>query len=505
MSLPWLPSFLRSRRAGMVLSVASLIALTAVLAPFLAGAYPLNVALLFFLVVLVASTLWGFAVGLLSALVAALMLNYFFVLPLHTLAVATNESVTALLLFFAVALVGAGMLSLLRKEVASAQTRATEVHLLLELNQALAAAPSPSGALEALCAVTARALHATACGILIDDGSGWAVLASAGREGATHLAALGEGDRRSATAAVAGDEPVSAARDPSGADLFVPFPRGSHYRGVLHITGTSARTGVVEHGLVAALAAEASVSVERSRLAREAQEAEVLRRADALKGVLLSSMSHDLSTPLTAIKAAVGNLRDPEIVWTDADTRGFLRAIEDESDRLAATVDDLLQMSRLEEGMVQPLIEPVQVSLLLRDALQAAKPGLAGRHACVSSDDSLWIAVDYGLFMRALGNLIENSIRYSQPDGCISLMASMHDDHVRIVVRDNGPGIGPDESPHVFEKFYRGTAARSAPGTGLGLSIVKTIVELCGGQIAVLPGSNGAKFAIDLPSVRSQG
>jgi signal transduction histidine kinase len=197
----------------------------------------------------------------------------------------------------------------------------------------------------------------------------------------------------------------------------------------------------------------------------------------------------------------VGNLRDPEVRWDEADEQGFLAAIEEQTDRLASTVDDLLQMSRLEEGAVEPMMEPVQVSLLLRDAAQMAKPVTAQRRVIVEGDDGLWVRADYGLLMRALGNLIENAARYSWADGAIHLIARKNGDAVRILVQDEGPGIPPQDLPHLFEKFYRGAQGNRSNGTGLGLSIVKAIAELCGGRVAVRSDSGGAEFALEFPAL----
>jgi two-component system sensor histidine kinase KdpD len=252
--------------------------------------------------------------------------------------------------------------------------------------------------------------------------------------------------------------------------------------------------------LLGALAAEANASLERAELAIEAEQVGVLRRSDALKSLVLSTVSHDLRSPLTAIKAAVGNLRDPKVAWAEADTTGFLAAIEEQTDRLTATVDDLLQMSRLEEGVVEPMLEPIQVSLLLRDAAQAAQHATGKRQVTVQSDDGLWVRADYGLLMRALGNLIENAARYSLAGGRVCLAARAADDkRVHLVVSDEGPGISAEDLPHVFEKFYRGAQAKHSTGTGLGLSIVQAIAELCNGHIVARASATGTEFDLELP------
>src|SRR5688500_16074003 len=158
-----LPAWLKRRTTGFVVSTLALLVLTGACAPLLGGGSLLNVALLFFMAVLLASAAWGYAVGIFTAILADLFLNFFFVPPLHTFTVHAPDTVVALFLFLAVALVGASMLALLRRQVRLAQSRETEANVLLALNHALAAAASPQQALEALCAVVADALGANGC------------------------------------------------------------------------------------------------------------------------------------------------------------------------------------------------------------------------------------------------------------------------------------------------------------------------------------------------------
>lgn len=505
-----IPQWLRSPAAGLLCSTLALFALTAVLAPLLHAGHLLNVALIFLLVALLAAAAWGYRVGLFAAAFADLLVNFFFVPPLHTIAVQSPGNVVALVLFLAVATVGASMLALLRRQVALAQAREAEMAVLLELNHALAAAVSPRDALDALCGVLVRALPADGCAILRADDDGWSVVAST--PDAAGSAALTRAEEGVATAALRRGSIVGhgrasrrrLARRPDVMDsgvLFVPFPTAA-VRGALRVTGARRRAPLGQPDrLLYAFAAEAGVSLQRFELAIDAAEAETLRRADAFKSVLLSSVSHDLRSPLTAIKAAVGNLRDPEVQWSAGDAAGFLETIESQTDRLTETVSDLLQMSRLEAGVVQTLIEPVQVLLLLRDAAQAAQGLADGRRIVVEADEALWVSADYGLIMRALGNLIENAARYSMPQGriCLAAHGTAHD-RVRITVTDEGPGIPREQWPHLFEQFYRGPDARQRRGTGLGLSIAKSMVELCGGAISVHSSAGGTEFRVDVPA-----
>jgi two-component system sensor histidine kinase KdpD len=218
-----------------------------------------------------------------------------------------------------------------------------------------------------------------------------------------------------------------------------------------------------------------------------------------VKSALLSSVSHDLRSPLTAIKTSVGALRDERAVTTPEDSATLLATIEAQTDRLTATVANLLAMTRLEAGAVRPQLEAIEALPLLEEAALAAAPSTAGRYVSVHAPEDLWVRADYGLLMQALANLLDNAAKYSIPEGPICLTACRSPAGVAITVADSGPGIPATDLPHVFEKFYRGSCAPGPGGTGLGLAIVRALVELCGGSIAISSLSAGALATVSLP------
>ena len=225
-----------------------------------------------------------------------------------------------------------------------------------------------------------------------------------------------------------------------------------------------------------------------------------MERADELKTAILSSVSHDLRTPLTAIKAAVESLRDGEIDWSNEDRASFLETIEGQTDRLTATVSDLLEMSRLDGHAVTPSSEAIEVVPLLEEARAGA---VFARQIQVEAPAGLWLRADYHLLLQALGNLLENADRYSAPGSLILLEARAEKATVRIDVADYGPGIPAADLPHIFEKFYRGKQNAEIKGSGLGLAIVKAMVELCSGSVAVSSSGSGTRFTIELPAARA--
>jgi two-component system sensor histidine kinase KdpD len=478
--------------------------MTAALAPLLDVDQILAVGLLYLLVCLIAAAVWGYRIGLVAALAADLLVNFFFVPPVHTLTVQKPTNVVELALFLAVAGVGASMLALLRRQVQVTAARQAETVVLLELSQESARAVTPRDAMERLCIAIRRATTSKGCAILSDDGSEWSVAAATGDSTMTRTdTTLAEEAAKSGEIVRYGGATRSrqaGGRKPAAERslTFVPFRSGE--RGALRIDGkvTVPRLADAERMLFA-FADEASVALHRARLAREARRVEALERADELKSAVLSSVSHDLRTPLTAIKASVGSLRDGSTAWTDEDRASFLETIESQTDRLTVTVTNLLEMSRLEGGAVTPRLEPIEAGPLLSEVAAAARDGAAGRDIAVSAAEGLWVRADYVLVLQALTNLVQNAVRYSTPGGAICLRAERSGGgRVALVVADSGPGIPAAVAPHVFEKFYRGNASADSNGSGLGLAIVKAMVDLCGGRVSLRPGERGSEFVIEL-------
>jgi two-component system sensor histidine kinase KdpD len=494
-----LPRWLLRPLTGVGISTLFLAALTGMLAPLLDERQLVAVALLYLLLTLVASAVWGYVVGLVTALVSNLLLNFFFVSPLHRFTVQRPENVAALLVFLAVAAVGASMLALLRRQVAVALAGRTEARTLLDVNQAVTRAATPDEALTALCRAVASAIGAGECGI-VRDLVGWRAIA--GSWDAGQPARLMPVEEEVAAQAV---DTRSITRLPDSARTFVPFPAESPERAVLRIVGRIQAPPLVDQErLMHAFAGQASVALHRAELAEEARRAQALQEADAFKATLLSSVSHDLRSPLTAIKAAVGSLRDHEVQWSPEDVEGFIETIESQTDRLTAVVSDLLEMSRLEGGAARVTLEPVQVAPFLAEVARAHAVSARDRRVTVEAHPALWVRTDYALMMQALGNLVENATRYSVPRGVIRLVAERSaPDRIAIRVIDEGPGIPEEDLPHVFEKFYRGVQTRKSRGTGLGLAITKAMVELCDGSIGVRSSLQGTEFTMLLPAAEA--
>jgi len=248
---------------------------------------------------------------------------------------------------------------------------------------------------------------------------------------------------------------------------------------------------------------QATSIIERARLRRESLQIEVLQRTDALRAALLSSVSHDLRTPLASIKASASSLLQEDVQWNDEERRSFALAIEREADRLNRLVANLLDMSRIEGGALKPEKEWYPIDELIHDVLGHLQPMLQNRAVIAHLPDDLPpVELDYLEIDQVLTNLIENAVRYTPSESPIEIRAQIDGDQMVISVADRGPGIPPADLERVFDKFYRvlGPLSKGTPGSGLGLAVSKGLVEAHGGHIwAENREGGGAIFHFTLP------
>jgi len=233
---------------------------------------------------------------------------------------------------------------------------------------------------------------------------------------------------------------------------------------------------------------QASSLIERAHLQRENMHIAVLQRTDALRASLLSSVSHDLRTPLTSIKAAASSLLQEDVSWDEEARRSFARSIEREADRLNRLVSNLLDMSRIEEGALKPEKDWYSLKMLIHEVVERLEPLFEGRTVHTHlPDDLLMVDLDYIQIDQVLTNLLENALRYTPPESPIDIEAHSERDQVQLAVSDRGPGIPAADLERVFDKFYRvmhGQHSTGHPlGSGLGLAVCKGVVEAHGGRI----------------------
>jgi two-component system sensor histidine kinase KdpD len=247
---------------------------------------------------------------------------------------------------------------------------------------------------------------------------------------------------------------------------------------------------------------QAALLIERARLRRESWQVEVLRRTDALRAALLSSVSHDLRTPLASIKAAASSLLQEDVQWDEEARRSFAVAIERESDRLDRLVENLLDMSRIEGGALQPEKEWYPVDELIHDVLGHMQPLLQGRtiHVSLPAEPPV-VELDYLQIDQVLTNLIENAARYTPATSPIEIRVEVNGEQILVSIADRGPGIPPEDLERIFDKFYRvQRSPGDSRGSGLGLAVSRGLIETHGGRIwAENRQGGGAIFRFTLP------
>ncbi len=473
--------------AGVILAAAALPLLTAVLA---AWRQHLNLAddLLIYLVAVVTITvLGGFWPAVLAAVAASLLLNWYFTEPLHTFTIAEPRNLLALLLFVTVAVAVSSMVHLAARRAVQAARAREEAAAQLELAQTvLAGADSPAAILDHL-----TRTHGGQAELQERAGGRWVRAASSGVEGS--LPAASRIDIRS--------------------DL------------ILLVTGQAESA---TPALLAGYAAQAAAALDRERLRTQAAQAEALAEGNRMRTALLAAVSHDLRTPLASIKASVSSLRQTDVEWSEADQADLLATIEQNADRLDALIGNLLDMSRLHTGSLQPFLRPTAID-------EVAPAALLGLDDCLRLEMAVpdgfpLVLADPGLLERILANLFSNALRYSPPARPPELHAELVDDTVLLEVVDHGQGVPDEQKERVFEPFCTYPSARvgqaaAGPlstypsarvgqaaarpliragdrhhGVGLGLAVAKGFAEAMGGRIMAkdTPGG-GLTIQIALP------
>jgi two-component system sensor histidine kinase KdpD len=284
--------------------------------------------------------------------------------------------------------------------------------------------------------------------------------------------------------------------------ILLPLRIESHAEGVLVVGQKKDQSPITgeDRQLILAFANQLAVAVDRQKRAEQQARALALEESDRLKSALVSSVSHELKTPLAAIKASVTSL-----LGDAADTSASLRrelseAINRETDRLTRLVSNLLDTSRLEAGALRPNVESVSIVDVAYEVLDRMEPILSGREVKTELPDDLPATpMDFVQISQVLTNLLDNAIRYSTSDAAIVISGEVVHDQLRVSVFNEGSHVPTGDLEHVFDKFYRLSTASG--GVGLGLSIARGIIAAHGGRIwAENVGRRGVAFTFVLPS-----
>ncbi|MCR5879143.1 ATP-binding protein [Phenylobacterium sp. J367] len=251
-----------------------------------------------------------------------------------------------------------------------------------------------------------------------------------------------------------------------------------------------------EPQLIEILVDVGAAAISRAHLAAAKSEAETQARTEALRNALLSSISHDLRTPLAAIMASASSLQEYGHAFEEPVRADLAATIQEEAARLDSFVANLLNMTRLEAGQLKVTTSAFSVAEAIE---RAAERRAAGRFVQLAAPADLPEGLgDAVLFEQAVGNVVENAARYTPAGGAITVTAAVRDGMVRVEVADEGPGVREAELERIFEKFYRSDRTARTPGTGLGLSIARGLLEGMGGRVEALNRTDGGGLRVTL-------
>lgn len=416
--------------------------------------------MMFFTLVVATALVGGLAPSLLCALLASSLLNYFFTEPTGGLTIADPENALALVVFGLVAVAVASVVGLAERRRADAREARAEAAALADLSRAvLAGGDTPEGVAEEL----ARRFGAASALVLVRGG---------GADGAWESAA-------SYPPHATVPDGVAGARD-------VPQQQAGDV--LLALPGHHLTTG--EERVLRAFADQAAVVLDRARLRREAERARELEHLDATRTAILAAVSHDLRTPLAAVRAAVDGLGAHGPVLDPEDRAALVEAIDSGTARLERLIDDLLDLSRLRMGAVRARVEPVSLEEVVPRALEGLDPR---RVVLDLADDLPLVLTDAGLLERVVANLASNAVLHAPSASPARVTATERAGRMVIAVVDTGPGLREDEVERAFDAFERLGTTDGPPraGLGLGLAVVRGLADALDADVAVRPTPGG--------------
>lgn len=464
-----------------------------------------NISLLFLLAVLGASVSGGYMSAFLAAMLSTLAYNFFFIDPLHTFTVAAPHEVFALFVFLAVAIIAGGFASRIREQGEIARIRATALQSLYDFSRKLASTAKTDDAIWLTVSQLQTSLKRKVVLLLArkeELGVAAAWPPDADLDVTDLAAARWAHEKREAAGHGTGTLPNSRFE-------FRPLLGPHGIVGVCGIEHTADRLDLNAERTLTAILDQTAIALDRARLAEETVVQAARLEGERYREALLSSISHDLRTPLATITGAVTSLRQLGERMTADNRDDLLQSIEEESGRMSRFVANLLDMTRIEAGTLKPKRDWVDVTDVVQSAVERTRKYAPGRiiETGIAADLPL-IEGDSVLLGQVLFNLLDNAVKYGGDD-TINVYARRDGKDVLISVTDLGKGIPPEDLDRIFEKFYRrGKPDGRSPGTGLGLSIARGFVEAMGGRIHAespafkkkgtrivmrFPGSNEAK------------
>jgi two-component system, OmpR family, sensor histidine kinase KdpD len=487
---------------GYTVAVAGTALASAPLLAFRGTVSKTTVVLAYLLVVTAAAAAGGLGPGITAAALGFLAFDFLFLQPYHHIIVNDPQDYLSLAVYLLVAIVVSLLVATSERRRAQAERRERETRMLFDLSTSLVAHGSLDDTLRGVVGTVRSLFDLAGCAIVLpaDDGDGVRLAAVDGQV---------PGDLDERFAGVRTAQTGMQLRGPVGADLepgralTVPMRSGDHAVGALVVVAggpESSGFGEAERRVLATFANQAALAVEQGQQEAERNRALALQETDRLRTALLNSVSHDLRTPLASIKASASSLLDRDVQWSDAERDEFLTTINTEVDRLTRLVHNLLDMSRIEAGALDPHLVESSVAEVVGPVVRRARAASRQRVDVDVPEELAPVLVDPVRLDQVLTNLLDNARSYAAGSP-VQVVARQAGGTVELRVVDHGPGIPGPERERVFDQFYRLKGGGRRPeGTGMGLAICRGIVEAHGGRLRVetTPGG-GATFVLALP------
>jgi two-component system sensor histidine kinase KdpD len=460
-----------------------------------------NVALVLLVAVLAAAVTFGLWPSLFACLVSALAYNFFFLPPLYTFTIADPENVITLLVFVLVAAIASNLTARVRMQAIVARQRAATTEDLYRFSRKLAGIATLDDLLWATAYQMAHMLRLHVV-LLLPEGEELNV-----RAGYPPEDTLEDADLAAAKWTVQHGQEAGRGADtlPGARRLFLPMRTS---RGVVAVIGLdSSRDGALltsdQRRLLDSLADQTALAIERLHLSEEMDRARVAAETEKLRSALLTSISHDLRTPLASILGSATSLKQYRRQMDEGDQEQLLGTIQEEAERLNHFIANLLDMTRLESGALAPNLEPVDLGDVVGSVLRRVMPLVQQHKITLDVEQGLPMPrLDPVLFEQVLFNLLDNAAKYAPAGTAITLRARREGAALKLQVLDEGPGLPEEDRERVFDKFYRVRAGdKKRAGTGLGLAIARGFMEAMGGTITAANRSDtaGAVFTLTLP------
>jgi two-component system sensor histidine kinase KdpD len=479
---------------GICLVVAATV-ISALVAPFIS---PTNLVVVYLLSVVIAAITLGRGPAILVSILSVLTFDFFFVPPQLTLAVRDTEYILTFVGLLAVSLVISYLTAQVREQAEAAQRREAQTAALYNLGHDLTATVGLEAVAKTVITHISQTFSREVAIFLPESGQLSLYSASVGLEVAENELAVATWTFQHGQLAGRGTDTL-----PDASMHYQPLKTTRGVIGVLGVKPASPNSYMSpdQRRTLEAFVDQVALAIEGARLAEQARQTELLEATEKLQTALLNSISHDLRTPLVSITGALSSLEEASPALDEEVRRSLIETAREEAERLNRLVGNLLDITRLETGVMHLHREACDVQELIGSALEQIGTPLKNRQVKVDIPAKLpLVPLDFVLFSRVLVNVIDNSLKYSPPEKPIEIKACVSNQALEITITDRGEGIPEEDLERIFDKFYRVQRPDNVSGTGLGLSISKGIVEAHKGSIkAKNRRGGGAIFTIQLP------